>query len=247
MERVRILDTEVDCLTRAEAAARLAGFLEDQRPHLVVTANPEIVLRAHREPEYREVLVGADLVVTDGFGLILASWFKGRPIPARITGVDLVGELLTIAEKAKSEVFFAVNKQGLVRFEEVRRAAMRHHPGLIIRGMDLWAGDPSSRERREESAGDKTAQVIICNFGAPGQEWWLRQNQDNFPAARVLVGVGGALDYLAARIRRAPRILRRIGLEWLWRLILQPRRLPRILQAVIVFPATVMTHRPHGD
>ena len=238
MERDLILDIEVDRLTPKQAAVRLSVFLDDPRPHLAVTANPEILLRAHRDSAYRKLIGSADLVLADGFGLIIASWLTGHPLPGRTAGADIIHQLLEIAEKKSLEVYFAVNSGGLVRFKEVSQATRRHHLKLIVRGRDLWAG---------EEASDQTAVIIVANFGAPDQERWLRRNQSSFPKARLLIGVGGALDYLAGRVPRAPLPLRRLGLEWLWRLVLQPWRLPRILRATIIFPIVFLTHRPHGN
>lgn len=238
MERVRILDTTIDNVTMREVGDRLSQFLDGDRPRLIVTANPEIVLRAHREAEYRRVLDTADLVVPDGVGLLWAARLLGHSLRGRVTGIDVIEKLLSHAETRGFGVFVAVNKQGLVKFDEVKKAAVRHHPHLNMSGMDAWGG---------ESVGDTDAQIIMCNFGSPEQELWLSEHRAAFPKARVLVGVGGALDFLAGRVRRAPSILRQLGVEWLWRLVLQPWRLPRIIDAVIVFPLTTMIHKPHGE
>lgn len=219
---MRILATRVDAIRLEELGDKLRLFLEDPRPHVVVTANPEIVLQAHRDSAYRIILNVADLVVVDGFGLALAARVWGGGV-GRITGVDVLGALCRLARERRLGMWFELWPGGLSTISDVRRA---------LPGLDVQSPDPT---------------IVICNYGAPEQEFWLRENSGRFPNARILVGVGGAVDYLTGRVRRAPAMVRRLGLEWLWRLFRQPRRIRRIWNAVVVFPLTVMVRQAHHD
>lgn len=210
-----ILGVRIDTVARDDLKRRLALLLDEPRGHHIVTANPEIVLRAHRDPTYRAVVNAAYLVVADGFGLVLAGLLQGRGVD-RITGVEILRELVTIAQDRGLSVHFALRPDGLSTLDDVRRT----FPGLGV--------------------GERDVEIVIANHGAPLQDYWIMQHRNDFPRARIFVGVGGALDYLTGRIRRAPALVRDLGLEWLWRLIRQPRRARRIFRAVVEFPIVVL-------
>ena len=205
-------------IQRRELRAKLCAMLDEPRAHHLVTAKPEIVLRAHQDAQYRAVINAADVVVADGFGLILASLLRGRVV-ARITGMEIVGALLDLAQERRLSVHFVLKENGLSSVDDVSR----------IFGED----------------GGESAVIILVTLGSPDQEFWIAKHRDRFPNARIFVGVGGAVDYLTGRILRAPRFVQWVGFEWLWRLIQQPRRIRRIVNAVIVFPLTVLFHRDH--
>lgn len=215
---MRILATRIDELQLSELDARLREFLNEPRVHVVVTANPEIVLRAHRDRAYRDILNTAHLIVADGFGLVLAVRLRGGGV-GRITGVEVLDALCRLARERRLGIWFELKPGGLSSIADVQSA---------LQGLDVQSSDPS---------------IVICNYGAPEQEQWLAANKGRYPNARIFVGVGGAVDYLTGRVSRAPRFVQRLGLEWLWRLFRQPRRIRRIWNAVIVFPLVVFMNK----
>lgn len=220
---VRILGISIDDEFR-DAQELVRKLLDEQRPHRIVTVNPEILLEAERNPAYRELIQTADVRTADGVGVVIAALLRGRRI-RRITGSDLLNALLSVASEKKLRVFIAMAKTGLSHPEDFRL-------GSRFRGNDIVCVDLGVGER----ASDEKADIVIANFGAPLQEQWLAQSVADFPKARVFVGVGGAIDYFTEKVRRAPLIVRAVGLEWLWRLLRQPRRIRRIYNAVVKFP-----------
>lgn len=223
-----ILATRVDAIRKTELGAKLRAFFDEPRLHFIVTANPEILLQAHRDPKYRDVISAADLIVADGFGVVLAGLLRGRGV-RRITGSDVLLELVTLARERQLRIQFLLPPDGLSSPADVRRLAERW--GIAAEGVVLKKDD------RPESA---PADIVISAHGAPAQEFLLREKRAFFPNARVLVGIGGALDYATGRIRRAPLFVRRLGLEWLYRFIREPHRARRIWRAVVVFPLKVL-------
>lgn len=193
----------------------------------LVTLNPEYVMLARRDGEFREVLRQADLATADGIGIVLAArWLypgKARAHPLRrITGVDLVEKL---AGTGEARLFLLGGAPGIASRAAVRLTSQ--NPGFMPAG--LWAGgspevrdDPESLARIRESG----AGVVLVAYGAPGQIHWIARNQDALASlgVRLAIGVGGAFDYLAGAIPRAPGWMRRAGLEWLYRLVRQPWR-----------------------
>lgn len=192
-----------------------------------MTLNPEYVMLARRDRAFREALRRADLVTADGIGIVLAArWLWPGAIRAhrleRITGVDLVEGL---AELGDARVFLLGGSPGTAT-EAVARLS-RRFPGFVPAG--IWdGGSPDSVDDRASLAriGASDARVVLVAYGAPGQVLWIARNQDALAAhgVRLAIGVGGAFDFLAGAVPRAPRWMRLWGLEWLYRLVREPWR-----------------------
>ena len=231
-QRIRILGVAVDNIVESEAIEHIAGFVTDGQPHHVVTVNPEFVMEARRNSAFRRVLAAADMATPDGFGLLLAARLRGDAFRGRVTGVALA-ELIAASAVAHSWSLFLLGAAPGVA-ERAAEALQRKYPGLRIAG--CYAGSPRRDEEAALRARIIAAQptVLLVAYGHPAQELWIARNQ---PLLRVpvAIGVGGVFDYLAGKAPHAPGWMRRIGLEWLYRLIRQPQRWRRILVAVPLF------------
>lgn len=234
--RMEILGVRIDNLTMNQALQRVEGFLADGRQHYIVTPNPEFLILAQKDEEFRQILNQADLAVPDGVGLIFASWFLGRPLKRRVAGTDLMEKICQRAALRKWSVFLLGDwADGLV--EETADRLKKKYPGLKIEGSNFENG--SLKDTLEETV----PKILFIASGAPRQEKWIAQNLAELPAVKLAMGVGGAFYFISGRIRRAPGLLRGIGLEWLWRLGRQPWRIRRIFRAVVVFPWLVVKSR----
>lgn len=216
-------------LAREEILLRVRAYLEEPGFHRIATVNPEFLLEADRNVDFRQALLDADLRIADGFGIVLAGLFRGKCIH-RFPGADLMEEILKIADNRKLSVYLAVRTDGLSKYEEVKTAICKKYPNIEITGADVAVSCDHS------SCITHPASLILCNFGAPEQEIFLANLKNTPGNIRFAMGVGGSFDYLTGKQKRAPQWLRSIGLEWLWRLILQPKRWRRIWNAAIVFP-----------
>jgi N-acetylglucosaminyldiphosphoundecaprenol N-acetyl-beta-D-mannosaminyltransferase len=231
----------VDRCTRQEALARCeAAIDEGSDPLQIVTLNPEMVMQARRQPELRRAIRHSGLILPDGAGVVWACRRLGAAVPERITGVDFLGELAEMAREHDWPVFLLGAGPGVA--EAAARALERNHPGLRVGG--TWEGSARADQAqaicaRVQASG---AQVLAVAFGVPKQDLWLARHLGR-SGARVGIGVGGSLDYLAGRVPRAPLLLRRLGLEWSFRLARQPWRLPRMLRAAPFFWATIRETR----
>ncbi len=225
--QIPILGVPISLDSRTKVLEKIESFLRENRFHRIVTVNPEFLVLASRNALFRESILNADLRIADGFGLVLAGLLQGEDI-SRFPGVDLVHDILSLAERDGHAVFLALKKDGLSSYEEIRTVLLQKYPKLFSLGVNNELG----------SIGNST--IVLCNFGAPEQEYFLEALRNNPGDVRLVVGVGGAFDFLTGKLRRAPQWLRVIGLEWLWRLILQPKRWRRIWNAVIVFPTKVL-------
>ncbi len=246
--RVSILGVAVDDLSEDEVIARIDALLAEGGPHHLVTVNPEFVIEAHANPAFREILARADIATADGFGLILAARYLGTPLRGRVTGVDLTRRLAGLCAARGYRMFLLGAAPGVAA--EAAEALQRLHPGLRIAG--TYAGSPQPRHEpflRQLIAAARP-DILLVAYGHPQQDLWIARNQ---PELRVplAIGVGGTFDYFSGRVTRAPALIRRVGLEWAYRLALQPSRWRRILNAVPRFAWRVIRQgrssrpRPH--
>jgi N-acetylglucosaminyldiphosphoundecaprenol N-acetyl-beta-D-mannosaminyltransferase len=230
--RIHILGVAVDDLTEAEALEQIAGFIEAGVPHQIVTVNPEFVMEARRNGAFRRVLAAADRATPDGFGLLLVARWRGTPLRGRVTGVALVEGIAAAAAERGWSLFLLGAAPGVA--ERAAEVLKRVNPDLRIAG--CYAGSPYPVDEATVRARIAAARpdVLLVAYGHPAQDLWIARQQ---PLLRipVAIGVGGVFDYLAGVVPRAPAWMRRAGLEWLYRLLRQPRRWRRILVAVPQF------------
>ncbi len=221
--RIDVLGVGFDNVTMDEAVDRAMALMDQDGPHLVVTPNAEIVQQAGKDPEFAQVLSGADLVLPDGVGVLYAARLLGRPLKGRVPGVDFASALMDRMAKADKRLFLLGAKPGVAEQAAARLAAA--HPGLVICGVhDGYFQDdaPVTAAIR-----DTRADAVFVCLGAPKQEKWAAARGEA-TGARLLVGLGGSLDVFAGRVERAPEFWQKAGLEWLYRAIRQPSRLKRV-------------------
>jgi N-acetylglucosaminyldiphosphoundecaprenol N-acetyl-beta-D-mannosaminyltransferase len=225
--RVSLSGVLVDRVDRSSAVAAIRGFLTDGGRHQIVTVNTDFIRIADADPDYRAVLNGADLAVADGMPLVWLSRLAGDPIPERVAGIDLVEECCRVAARAGVPVFLLGAASG-VGVAAGRALALRH-PGLRLAGTFAPAYGPATSEGDAEIVRLIRAAgrcILFVAFGAPRQDRFISAHLSEIDAA-IAMGVGGTLDILAGAIPRAPTWMQRTGLEWVWRLAREPRRLWR--------------------
>ena len=223
--RVDVLGVAFDNVTMDEAVDKAMAFLEEDRPHLAATPNPEIVQRAGRDPEYAEVLRQADLVIPDGIGVVYAARILGRPLKGRVPGIDLASALMERMARTGKRLFLLGAKPGVAEQAAVKLQA--EHPGLVVCG----SHDGYFQEDGPVVEAIRTARadvVFVC-LGFPRQEKWIAAHGGE-TGARLLIGLGGSLDVFAGRVKRAPAWFQNHGLEWFYRLCKDPRRARRMVK-----------------
>ncbi len=233
MKKFKILDVPIDNLSRAEIAKNFATFLHGKSFKQIATVNPEFLVEAQKNSKFREILNKTALNICDGVGIALLSRLFWRKKIIRITGVEVAELLCKICEQERKSIYF------LGGFGVAPTAAEKireKYPQLKIAG--FADGDPAKISAELQKA---QPDAILVAFGAPKQEYWLAEFAKKIPSLRVGIGVGGTFDFWAGKTKRAPHWLQKIGLEWLWRLILEPKiRGKRIWRAVFVFPYLVI-------
>lgn len=223
---VTILGIPVAAPTMAEAVAKLEQFIDEGTPHIIATANAEMIMMAQTDTELARVLREADLVVPDGAGVVWAARYQGHPIPERVAGYDLTQELLARASQKGYRVYFLGAAPGIA--EAASRAACNRYPGLIIAGVQDGYFQPEDDGSVISAICQAKPHILLAALGVPKQEKWLHNNQNRLGVA-VAMGVGGTFDVMAGVVERAPVWMQRSSLEWLFRLYKQPYRAIRML------------------
>ncbi|MFI5266483.1 MAG: WecB/TagA/CpsF family glycosyltransferase [Chloroflexota bacterium] len=236
MNSLSFLGVRVDDVTLDETLAIIARYVEERGSRQVATINPEFVMAARRQPDFKAVLNAADLCVPDGVGLMWGSWLLRHPLRGRVPGVDLVWRLAGQAAERDWSIFLLGGFEGVGQ-----RTASRlgeRHPSLRVAGLyEGHPADPEAVERVRQAQPD----LLLVAYGAPAQDLWIARHKEAL-AVPVAIGVGGSFDFIAGRAKRAPAWLRRIGLEWLHRLVHEPWRWLRML-ALPKFAILVLRQR----
>jgi N-acetylglucosaminyldiphosphoundecaprenol N-acetyl-beta-D-mannosaminyltransferase len=231
---MNILGVRIDNLSKKEILEKIEFFLSEDKFHQVATINPEFLLEAENNLEFKNILNNTDLNVADGMGIRLAFWRYFQNLKFRFAGADLLCEILKIANASKLNIFLAVNKDGLSSYKEIKNTLAKKYSNLIIEGENIDFNNLNAYKIQNTKY-----EILLCNFGAPFQEVFINSVKND--RINLAIGVGGAFDFMTKKIKRAPIFMQKIGLEWLWRLMLEPRyRFKRVFRAIIVFPIKIL-------
>jgi N-acetylglucosaminyldiphosphoundecaprenol N-acetyl-beta-D-mannosaminyltransferase len=219
--RVEILGVHVDNVTMRETLAILDRFVAEGKPRLIVTADAAGIVAAQTDAEWRKIMSEADLVTPDSVGVLWASGRAGNKIQERVSGVDLVEKLV-----AKGYRTYFLGAAPTIA-EKARTALSSKYPGANVVG--VRDGFFSPEEEPEIVAEIKAAspQVLFVAMGIPRQEKFIAAYKEAIGAA-VNMGVGGSFDVLSGTVKRAPVALQKMRLEWLWRLIQNPKKWKKV-------------------
>ncbi len=230
-EPVYVLGVRVDRVTRAQELAHIERAIEQRRKgeafcQQVITVNPEFVMMAQRDAAFRACINQASLVVADGIGVVWATRYLGRPTPERIAGVDTVQALAKLCAERGYRLYLLGGGPGVA--EEAAQRLQERAAGLQIAGTYAGSPDVGEEDALIERVRVARADVLCVAYGAPKQDLWIGRNLARLPVG-VAMGVGGAFDFIAGRQRRAPGLMQKVGLEWLYRLYREPWRWRRML------------------
>ena len=225
-ELVCILSTPVDVLDTSGVMARLEQFIEEKRFHQVATANADFLINAMADAELRQILRDSDLVTPDGMPLVWASKKLGKPLSERVTGADMVPALAELAARKGYRLYMLGAQPAVAQAAQEKMEAA--YPGLQIVGrvspplQPLDQMDSSGILREIQAA---RPDVLLVAFGNPKQEKWIYRNREALRDVPVCIGVGGTFDFIAGNTQRAPQWIQKSGMEWMFRLLQEPRRL----------------------
>ncbi|MFR3204866.1 MAG: WecB/TagA/CpsF family glycosyltransferase [Oscillospiraceae bacterium] len=226
LQHCEILKTNINVTNMSDTIKYIAGHLDDLRGKYICVSNVHTTVMSYENEEYRKIQNGAAMALPDGAPLSSYSRRKGYKQAQRVTGPDLMLELFAISkEKGYRHYFYGATEETLQSMKEVLE---RDYPGIQIAGMyapPFRALTPQEDAQIVAKINEARPDFIWIGLGAPKQEEWMYQHMGQLQG--VLIGVGAGFDYLAGYIKRAPRWMQRMSLEWLYRLLQDPKRLWR--------------------
>lgn len=241
---MKILGVRIDNVDMKEALDRCReSFLSDE-PYFIVTPNSEIVVKANENDELMDIIENADMVVPDGIGLVIASKIIKNPLKERVTGIDLMLNLISFASENNKTVYLLGGKPSVA--DKAKHKLLEKYPNLNIVGTHdgyfkgMHNGNFNSEEEKEvvNEISDLRPDFLFVALGAPAQENFINKYKKNLNA-NILMGVGGSFDVISGEVKRAPKIWQKLGLEWLYRVVKEPWRIKR-LGALPVFVINVI-------
>jgi N-acetylglucosaminyldiphosphoundecaprenol N-acetyl-beta-D-mannosaminyltransferase len=224
-ERLKILNIWVDPYTRSEAIARVEAFMAGNKVYTIFAANPEKNYSVPADPDLYEAYRKADLLIPDGMGIVLAARLLHRVKLNRIPGVEFMGQICRLAARKRKSVFLfganeAVNEAAAKKLEKI-------YPELKVVGRSNGYVSDDDMDVLVKKINQSSAEVLFIALGSPKQEKWFAKFGPKLEHVRVCQGIGGSLDVLVGKVRRAPDIWIKISAEWLYRLLSEPVRIKR--------------------
>jgi len=233
-QTIKVINQEIDNLSTDEISDIVTDSIRKREFVSIATVNPEFLVSSVKNHKFAHTLSKFNIKTADGFGVLLMSALFGHRFSNRVTGVDMTYKLIDIANKNKYKVVMvgASEDSALKACNKIRY----NYPSLQIDCIGGGVIDPNIIDKDlAEQLHRYKPDILFVGLGSPKQEFFIENAQKKI-GAPVAMGVGGTIDFISGVAHRAPKWLRSIGLEWLWRLFTQPRRLSRIITATIIFP-----------
>jgi N-acetylglucosaminyldiphosphoundecaprenol N-acetyl-beta-D-mannosaminyltransferase len=240
--RVDILGTPIDNMTMDETIQLIANAIDSNQrlSHTVVNAGKIVLM--HKDPQLKESVVTADIINADGQGVVWASRFLGQPIVERVTGIDLMDKLVELAYRKRYKIFFFGAKDHVLN-SVVQHYASRYSYNIIAGYRNGYFKKTEERGIAQQIA-DSGANMLFVAITSPLKEKFLYENRDLLSKVNFTMGVGGSFDVVAGYVKRAPLWMQHNGLEWLYRVYQEPKRMfKRYLVGNWKFIVLVLRHR----
>lgn len=273
MNKINILGVKIDCIRSDEVLIKIQDWLKEGKKRYIVTPNPEFIIEAQKDQKFKEILNQATLSIPDGIGLLWAAKFldlgvKGKRlktlkifwqyvytllslivypkycreiIPERVTGIDLVFKISGLCEQRNCSIYLLGAKEGIAKIAASKLKSQ--FPNLKITGTFSGKPKPEADQKILAIVNHAKPDILFVAFGAPKQEKWIARNLNKLETVKIAMGVGGAFDFIAGKAKRAPKFFQKLGLEWFWRLIHEPRRISRIFTATYKFSWKVLQNK----
>lgn len=240
-----VLGVKIDTVDKDSAIKKVRQFLIDGTQHMVFTPNPEMLVDASKNQYFQDVLNAGDMNICDGKGIALVSLGTLKRIP----GVDFMEEICKVAaEEGNTAYLLGSGDEEVVRtcikrlnIQNSTLKIVGSHPGLPLNVQKMKEGkkylvyDENQNDAIIDDIIQTAPDILFVAFGHEKQEMWIYEQLQHLPSVKIAMGVGGSFDYIAGKVKRAPKIVRKLGFEWLWRLVMQPWRVKRIWKATVVF------------
>ena len=216
MEKVEIFGVKIDDLTMDGALEKIKGF--------VVLSYSEFIIRAQKDEEFKNILNSADFCLCESRGLYLVSKFLDKKLKENVNGVELIQQLSQKSKIKSQKLFLFGSKEDVVKKTAEKL-------GSAVIGFEHGYQD---EKRVIERINFTKPDVLLVGLGSPKQEKFIYENLKKMPSVKLAIGVGGAFDFISGHRKRAPKFMQKIGLEWLWRMILGQKKLKSVYRKKIL-------------
>lgn len=243
MNKEEYLGVFVSTLTYEEIIEQLKTKIISNEKSTIIAVNPEKIVAAQKNKKLKELINSATFQIPDGTGVLLASKLKGGNIRSRVTGIDLMEHLIQFAAEENYRVFLYGAKEEVVL--RVKRNLEYSFPKLTIAGYSN--GYETDDDLLIKKINESNATILFVALGSPRQELWIRKHMEQLPNVKVFQGVGGSFDVFAGEVKRAPMLFRKLGLEWFYRLITDPRRLKRQVALPLFLYKIIFNQKNRGE
>ena len=225
-EKISVLGVNFDNVSMNEAIERCDSFLKGDKGNLIVTPNPEIVMRAKDDSDFKKIINEAELVIPDGIGIIKAGNILGTPLKERVAGYDLICNLLDKYSDGSASFYFWGSKPGYA--DEAKERLLEKYPNIKILGTHTGYFKDEEEAQIVQEIKTLKPDILLVGTGAPKQEKLINKYKgEGF--FKIGIGCGGSIDVLAGRVKRAPNIFIKMHIEWFYRLLKEPTRFKRML------------------
>lgn len=241
MNKLSIMGVRINNITMNEVMDIIKTKISNNKQYTIYTPNTEFVMMCQKDDEFMELMNNSDINIPDGIGLIYASKIKKHPLKEKVAGFDLSVNLLKLANENSLKLFVVGGKPGVA--EKAMKNVHEKYPNIDIVGIQhgYFKGTHLGKNGHEEelkvleNINKAEPHILFVGFGAKKQEQWIEYNKDKINA-KIIIGNGGTLDGLAGNVKRAPEIFIKLGLEWFYRLMKEPKRITRqILLPIFMF------------
>lgn len=224
MNKIEILGVKFDNLSMQEAINKSNSFLKSDKLNYIVTPNPEIVMEAKKDNEFKEILNNADLSIPDGIGVVIASKILNKPLKQRVAGFDLICNLFENVENEK-KVYLLGSKPGVC---ELAKEKIQEKYNVKVVGLHDGYFKKDEEQKIIEDINNSGANILLVGMGMKKQEKLIYKYKEDLNV-KIAIGCGGSIDVFSGTVKRAPKFFQKCGLEWLYRIIKQPTRIKRMM------------------
>ena len=261
-KRIKIAGVPFDSVKYNDVLTSVEAYIRAEKKVYITTPNPEMILTSNKNDKFNDVLNNAVLSIPDGIGVLWASYYLNLPkkhntlfrvcqlirslssviispkkirseFPQRVSGSDLLYKIVEESQKNKWRIYLLGADVGVAK--KAIDNLLKKYPNAVFAGS--YSGSPhvSEEDKIINMINLATPDILFVAYGSPAQEFWITRNLNKLNTVKVSIGVGGAFDFASGKIKRAPKIIQKFGLEWFWRLLLEPKRIKRIWNATFVF------------
>ena len=238
-ESIQILGVKIDKREKSLVYRDIDEILNTRRGAKIFTPNGEILYKINNDEALKRSFNSASLSLPDGISVVLASRILGKAIPSRISGIDTAEYVLDIASRKGLSLYLLGGDSGIA--ERAAAKLKKIYTGLSISGTHHGFFLPDSEEEKEIliEIRKKAPDILFVCLGAPAQEKWIVKHSPSLPSLRLSMGLGGSLDVWSEKKKRAPQLMRVMGLEWLYRIASEPSRIKRLPNLIGFFKEAV--------